>query len=209
MLQFMFRKGETKNIFCRQIHINFNFAMLRSTGPSKICEVKVSLHIQIFSVVWGQLTPRGQIHFTRLSNPPLFCKFNRSQVLMQLQASVALTHYSIVAQAIGTLFPIYKSCRNTDYISYWVIKLSASTLTRLRNQWHFPMETTPRLQSICCPNLIQQLTRSNMASLFLSFSIFLFLLAQFFYLVTWKTSYSRAKQWHTSTGAYNDPHKCI
>lgn len=72
-------------------------------------------------------------------------------------------HLSIPAQPIGTLIPICNSCRNTDCISCWVIKLGASTLTRLCNQWHFPMETTTRLQSICNPNLIEQLTRSSVA----------------------------------------------
>lgn len=59
----------------------------------------------------------------------------------------------------AALIPICDGCRSAYCISYWVIKLGNSTLTRLRNQWHFPIETTTRLQSICYSYLIKQLTR--------------------------------------------------
>ncbi len=90
------------------------------------------------------------------------CNFNRSRCYAcALSSRLTFLHLPIPAQPIGTLIPICNSCRNADCISHWVIKLGASTLTRLRNQWHFPMETTTRLQSICSPNLIKQLTRSS------------------------------------------------
>lgn len=59
------------------------------------------------------------------------------------------------------IIPIFNSCRNADDISYWVIKLGAGTLTHLHNHWHFPIETTACLQSICCPNLIVKLACST------------------------------------------------
>lgn len=80
-------------------------------------------------------------------------------LLCAISSRLTFLHLSIPAPPIGTLIPICNSCRNADCISCWVIKLGDSTLTRLHNQWHFPMETTTRLQSICYPNLIEQLTR--------------------------------------------------
>lgn len=82
--------------------------------------------------------------------------WQRSPLIQPCSTSSFYTH------PIGTLIPICNGCRNADCIKCWVIKLGASTLSRLHNQWHFPMETTTRLQSICSPNLIKQLTRSSL-----------------------------------------------
>lgn len=79
-------------------------------------------------------------------------------LLCAISSRLNFLRFSIPTQPIGTLIPICNSCRNADCISCWVIILGDSTLTRLRNQWHFPMETTTRLQSICYPNLIELLT---------------------------------------------------
>lgn len=61
------------------------------------------------------------------------------------------------------IIPVCNSCRKADCISYWVIKLGAGTLTRLHNHWHFPIQTTARLQSICCCNLVEELTSKTEA----------------------------------------------